>query len=146
MTCGPECIIGSIACVLCSITGIACFISKKKRATEPSPYFVGDPTDLENYPESPDQVAARLDDYIQRRRGEEAEKALQRQMGVNRAAGQPQQDPVPSGGGGWAAGVPRTTMLLPHVRGPGGGPAQVNIPYLQRHQLRHYPYAGAQVI
>jgi hypothetical protein len=145
MTCGPECIIGSIACVLCSITGIACFISRKKRATAPSPYVMGDPMDIENDPESPDEVAARLDDYIQRRRVEEVEKALQRQMGVN-PGGQADKGPVPSAAGGWAAGVPRTTMLLPQVRGPGGMPGQMNIPYLQRHQLRHYPYAGAQVI
>jgi hypothetical protein len=102
--------------------------------------------DLDNGQESPDEVAARLDDHIQRRRGEEAEKALQKQMGVNWPAGQRQGTPVPSGGGGWAAGVPRTTMLLPQIRAPGGGLAQMNIPYLQRHQLRHFPHAGALVI
>jgi hypothetical protein len=148
MTCAPEVVVGAIACIICSISGLAYLVMNKKKE-EPPFMYMGEPgLEFDDIGPSPYEQMERLDTYIQRQRRMEAERILNGRLG---GALQPVAPPVSAAVVARnvpQAGMGRTTVVMPQMQGGGFGhlTPHVNMPYLYGHQLQNYPYAGAQVL
>jgi len=165
MTVGPEIIIGAIACFLCSISGATCLLMNGNQAganccgAKPeNPAYLGRDLDLEELAMLQAVRIEQLEAYVQRNFQRERQQRAQRR-GVRtifrRRGGTPQQraaTPAPAGppDNNIPPGRPGVTnILIPQTQGLGGitpDIPQVQFPYLNPNQLRHYPHAGFRVI
>jgi len=154
MAIGPEIIVGAIACVLCSVSGVACLFANNGDLMNfcgggrGHPAYIREQVlDLEDIAMMQAARIEQLEAYLQWRTGADAGRMLQ-----GTAVGVPQatpQSPAAAAQSGLQAGMGRTNILMPPMCGLGGYGRQtppVTMPYLPRHQLLHYPYAGARVL
>lgn len=89
-----------------------------------------------------------LEAYIQGERRTAASRALNGnvpQGGTPAGSQHAPQAPAPAANNERQAGVGLTTILMPQI-GQGVHAPPIAMPYLQRHQLRNYPYAGARIL
>ena len=143
MPCGPEFIIGAIACALCSISGFLCLAMNQNKFGPPT-YMVDPDFRLDNMAELPHEQMQRLETYIQRQRRMEAERILNAR-GDGAAQSAPGQRLADAARDGLQPQTGRTTVFIPQIYAQGRNTPQMTMPYLQRQQLRNHPYAGAAV-
>jgi len=159
MPIGPEIIIGAIACVLCSISGVACLFTNKQDfanfcgcGQRHSAYLGEQVLDLEGIAMMQAARIEQLEAYIHRQSGAAAGRIFIGDVLQGTAMGAPHappQSPAAAAQNGPQAGTGRTNILMPQICGLGGygrQTATVTMPYLPRHQRSHYPYAGARVL
>jgi hypothetical protein len=149
MPIAPEIIIGAIACILCSISGAACLFMNNAKG--PGAHMGNPGLDLEEIAVMQAARIEQLEAYIQRERRAAAAQTLNGNVvlrGVAAGSQQPPpQSPAPSPDSP-QAGVAQTAVLIPQpgYAAFGTHTPPVMMPYVPRHQLRNYPYAGARIL
>lgn len=159
MALAPEIVIGAIACFICSISGAACLYMNSPRNGDcctPGPpslaYVRNPPIDFEEVAIMQASQIEQPEAYIGRQRRAAAGRAINGNVSLSgTAAGSqlptPQAPPpvpnVPQAAPG-RTDVFISPMLGNRIYAPNTAP--LAMPYLHRHQLRNYPYAGARVL